>query len=175
MKKLKKKCFQPFIFVLQPKSTITTKQITHSYLWQLTKAKIWKHYRYRGMNFFFHNKILFGDYVHTEENLVYRNLVDSEKYSVHQTVLYTQWFIKIGLWTADRSQNSHFRTTTKSMIWVIRATRKPLVFQYPILERGSPALLLLCQAQGTSPGFCNGLDRRALGESCPPTIGKLRG
>ena len=36
-------------------------------------------------------------------------------------------------------------------------------------------LLLLRHAQGTPPGFRNGLDWRALVESCPPNIGKLRG
>ena len=34
---------------------------------------------------------------------------------------------------------------------------------------------VLCHAQGTPPGFWNGLDWRALVESRPPNIGKLRG
>ena len=45
----------------------------------------------------------------------------------------------------------------------------------PILERRSAVLLLLlCHAQGTPPGFWNGVDWRALVESHPPYIGKLR-
>ena len=49
---------------------------------------------------------------------------------------------------------------------------------YPILERRSTVLLLLLlllrHAQGTPPGFCNGVDWRALVESHPPNNGKLR-
>ena len=36
-------------------------------------------------------------------------------------------------------------------------------------------VLLLRHARTTPPGFWNGLDWRALVESCPPNIGKLRG
>ena len=50
----------------------------------------------------------------------------------------------------------------------------------PILERRSTVLLLLLllllrHAQVTSPGFWNGVDWRALVESRPPNIEKLRG
>ena len=48
----------------------------------------------------------------------------------------------------------------------------------PKLERRSAVLLLLlllCHAQGTPPGFWNGVDLRALVELRPPNIGKLRG
>ena len=48
--------------------------------------------------------------------------------------MYTQWFLKFGLWNVHKSYisrwKSRYRATNKSMLCVIRATRKPMLIVF---------------------------------------------
>ena len=53
--------------------------------------------------------------------------------------MFTQWFQKLGLWHFHKLQssclNSCCRATNKSMLWVIRAIRKPLLMVFRVTRK----------------------------------------
>ena len=71
----------------------------------------------------------------------------------------------------------NFWTDTPKYKYKYYYNPEDFLYHYPILDAriSSVLLLLLRHTQGTPPGFCNGMDWRALLELRPPNIGQLRG